>query len=150
MLPYIVKEKQVGNWDRIHKVVNRVLGGTVVLMFFGILATYLLMDLLVEWYVGVEFLLSSEQVKLLMWGGLLYVVYVVLRNPLDAISHRPYNSANLSVTLFLVCFLIYLGTEPVTSLILGMLLIGSLSYCSWIVATRKEKKSNSASDYFKE
>lgn len=63
---------------------------------------------LLSWYVGAAFLPAVKTVRILAIAAIPYVVYIVLRYILDAVSVRAFNAKNLLITLsaFLVLALV--------------------------------------------
>lgn len=55
--------------------------------------------LIVRYGLGPEFVAATVPVRIIVLGGIPYVVYVVLRNVLDAASVRPLNARNLLAAL---------------------------------------------------
>jgi O-antigen/teichoic acid export membrane protein len=70
----------------------------------------------------------------LVTGAIPFVVYTLLRDPLDAIAVWPYNTVNLVVALASVLGLLWFGSArlgPAPAVALGQLILGILTLFSW-------------------
>jgi hypothetical protein len=90
----------------------------------------LLIPPFVGWYFGKEFLPAIPIFRACLLGAIPYVVYVLLRNVLDALDVRAVNSRNLIITLAVLMTLCLLRTEIMSmalSLLAALTLLSILS-----------------------
>jgi O-antigen/teichoic acid export membrane protein len=85
---------------------------------------------LVRWYFGKDFVPAIPVFRMCLLGAIPYVVYVLLRNILDALDVRALNSRNLLISLALLMVLCLLRSDIMSmalSLLISLTLLGILS-----------------------
>jgi len=134
LLPYISKLLSENDFDRIKSIVSiSILCSTVLITIFVVIVINTA-DYIIPYFMGIEFIESVKQVKLLIFGAIPYVIYMVIRNPLDALSVWPYNSINLLISLLVATILISFFRNyilPPTAMNISLWILGSLSFVFW-------------------
>ncbi|PHR27864.1 MAG: hypothetical protein COA36_07850 [Desulfotalea sp.] len=134
LLPRISYLKGKKEWQRIKTIVGKVLRYSVFVSFVLTGCAYVGYDTIIAIFMGEEFLLNVIRYKTIVISFVPYVVYIVLRNPIDALVVRPYNSMNLFITLLTVVLLLEYGSAMIDiqlSMILSLFMLASLTIVSW-------------------
>ena len=134
LLPYISRLSAEGDWGKIQNVVSRALRISLVLIALIVIASEAVLGFFVPWFMGQSFTAAVGQSRWLLLAAIPYVTYLVLRNPLDAITKWPYNSVNLALSFTTAVVFIYFGHlyfAPAIAMFLALLLLGFLSQFSW-------------------
>jgi O-antigen/teichoic acid export membrane protein len=134
LLPAISRLIAEGRWDRVAATVRRVLLGSLALAAPIVLASEIALELLVRLMLGPSFAEAAEASRWLLLGTFPYVVYIILRSPLDAIAVWPHNSINLVLALIVASGLIAVGwgwIRPQQAELIALALLGGLSFLSW-------------------
>lgn len=134
MLPQLSSLQARGQVDRIPRIVGRALLAALVLSTAGAIAFHFLGDLAIRLYLGQGYEAAAGLARTVLWAAVPYSVYIVLRNALDALHVRPYNTKNLVIALALL-----VAAQPFVSgalqqarVILGvMTVLGALSYLDY-------------------
>jgi len=134
LLPVVSDLVGKKDWGRIERVVGVALGLTVLVALAMVAVLESSIDFAIPTFLGASFVSAIRDARLILLGGVPYAVYLILRNPLDAISVWPYNSLNLSVSLgFCVLLLMFAGdyASPAGSVAVTFGLLGMLSFLAW-------------------
>ena len=134
LLPYVSRLAAAGNERGAQSVVARTLAGGVMLAAVVALVSVPLVPYATQRYLGGGFLEAVETVRVLLWATVPYVVYAILRNPLDALRAWPHNSVNLVLAVLVISALIWWGERVVTpaqAVFAGLLLLAGGSLVSW-------------------
>jgi len=130
ILPRASAQAAQGDLQGLRRVVLKLLAGGIVLVFAAVAIGELLIPPFVRWYFGKDFVPAIPVFRMCLLGAIPYVVYVLLRNILDALDVRAVNSRNLIITLVLLLVLCLVRTDTMsmaTSLVLSLTLLGILS-----------------------
>lgn len=81
-------------------------------------------------FLGPEFQEAIHLVRIILLGALPYVVYIILRNVLDAIDVRPWNTVNLLIALGLFCLLFFVMPQypAAPGLVAALVVLGLSSF----------------------
>lgn len=142
LLPYVSRLRAELKWRSIRVLVSRALLGAVVVVVSMVVVLQLALSMIVPLWMGGSFSESIAISRWLLWGAIPYAVYVVLRNPIDAVTTRPYNSVNLSIVFVLSVTLIWLGGSilpPQSAMFLALGLLSILTLFSWYRALTTEQ-----------
>jgi len=134
LLPYISKLRMQEKWEQISKIVAIVVIVSLSLTLAGILVIWLFLPMVINLWMGQEFLATVSSVRWMLIAGIPYVLYIVLRSPMDAISKLPFNAVNTAITLFVIVALIewaWLIISPTQAMIVGLYVLGGLTVMSW-------------------
>ncbi len=123
LLPHATAMAARGQFNELRRAIRRLTAAGVALGALGVLAILALAHTVVVWYLGPQFEPAVPIVRLLAVGGLPYVLYVLLRTPIDALSVRALNARNLGVGLaaFLAGALLFQSVTGVAASLVGAL-----------------------------
>ncbi len=127
VLPKASALAAMGNVDGVRQMTVRILAAGVLAAGVGVIGGEMLIPALVSWYFGPAFLPAVPVFRVCLVAAIPYIVYVLLRNVLDALDVRAVNSRNLLVAL---AALLVLCTFRPTLLWMATSLVASLSLLS--------------------
>ena len=130
MLPRASAQAASGDLRGLRRIVLRMLGAGIVLAITAVAIGEFLIPPFVRWYFGKDFIPAIPVFRICLLGAIPYVIYVLLRNILDALDVRAVNSRNLLITLALLLVLCALRTDIISmasSLLVALTLLGVLS-----------------------
>jgi O-antigen/teichoic acid export membrane protein len=130
MLPRASAQVAQGDLAGLRRIVVKMLAAGLVLAVVIVALGELLIPPFVRWYFGEEFLPAIPVFRICLLGAIPFVVYVLLRNILDALDVKAINSRNLIITLALLLILCFLRTDIFSmslSLLVSLTLLGCLS-----------------------
>jgi O-antigen/teichoic acid export membrane protein len=127
ILPRASAQAAVGDLAGLRRLVIRILSGGMILVIIAVAIGELLIPPFVRWYFGPEFLVAVPVFRACLLGAIPFVVYVLLRNILDALDVRALNSRNLIITLVLLLALCLLKPDILS---MAMSLVASLTLLS--------------------
>jgi O-antigen/teichoic acid export membrane protein len=130
LLPRASAQAAMGDLAGLQRLVGRMLGGGIILVIIAVAIGELLIPVFVPWYFGPAFIVATPVFQACLVGAIPYVVYVLLRNVLDALDVRALNSRNLVITLVLLVTLCLLNTDIMSmafSLLTALTLLSILS-----------------------
>lgn len=91
-------------------------------------------DLLIKILFSEKYLESWQICQIIIWTILPNSIYLLLRNPLDAISKIPYNTINLVISISILIILFYYSStlqDYAISMIISYSILALLSLSSW-------------------
>lgn len=130
MLPRASAQAASGDLHGLRRIVLKMLGAGIVLAITAVAIGEFLIPPFVRWYFGKDFIPAIPVFRICLLGAIPYVIYVLLRNILDALDVRAVNSRNLLITLALLLVLCALRTDIISmasSLLVALTLLGVLS-----------------------
>jgi len=130
LLPRASAQAATGDLLGLKHFVVRMLAGGIILVVIAVIIGELLIPSFVGWYFGKDFVPAIPVFRACLLGAIPYVVYVLLRNVLDALDVRALNSRNLIITLAVLMTLCLLRTEIMSmalSLLAALTLLSILS-----------------------
>lgn len=134
LLPLVGKLACEQHWSTIRQTVRCILWSAVAVVACGVVALELSLGLWLPWLMGEAFLPALPELRWLLPAAIPYVVYIVLRSPLDALALWPYNSVNLVLVVLVAGGLIGWGPAALPAslaVLVSMLALGGLSWVSW-------------------
>jgi O-antigen/teichoic acid export membrane protein len=134
LLPYLSRLAGAGNWERIARVVWSSVGASLLVTVVAVAALQATLGWLVPLVMGSSFAAAVPPARWLITGAVPFVLYTLLRDPLDAIAVWPYNTVNVGVALLVVVGLLWFATgwvSPAAAVALGMLVLGVSTLLSW-------------------
>lgn len=130
MLPRASAQAASGDLHGLRGIVLKMLAAGIVLAIAAVAIGEFLIPPFVRWYFGKDFIPAIPVFRICLLGAIPYVIYVLLRNILDALDVRAVNSRNLLITLGLLLVLCALRTDitsMASSLVIALTLLGILS-----------------------
>ena len=134
LLPHLSRQVRAGDWKGIATVVSNSVGASLLVTLVAVIALHAVLDWLIPLAMGEGFAPAVGPARWLISGAVPFVVYTLLRDPLDAIAVWPYNTVNLGVTLLTIVGLLWLGNAwlpPARAVAVGFLVLGSMTLLSW-------------------
>jgi O-antigen/teichoic acid export membrane protein len=130
MLPRASAQAAQGDLKGLRQIVLKMLGAGLAIAIAVVVVGEVLIPPFVKWYFGPAFLPAIPVFRTCLLGAIPYVVYVLLRNILDALDVRAVNSRNLIITLVFLLILCFLKPDIMSmsiSLLASLTLLGILS-----------------------
>lgn len=132
LLPVVSREAALGNWPVVRRAVRQFLAlGVGVSALFAI-AIVLGAELLVHLLLGARYVDAIPTARAIAPAAIPYAMYLVLRNPLDAIAVHPHNTRNLLIAVALLWLLLgpaHVG--PAAAIGAAYTILGLLSVWDW-------------------
>ena len=103
---------------------------TIICLLFG-----LFMPFIIKLFFSAEYLQAQEMSKYMMFAVIPQSLYLLYRNPIDAISVMPYNTFILLISFALLIIFFYTSTsltDYTISFVLASAVQGGLSWIAWI------------------
>jgi len=131
LLPRASAQAATGDLTAVRRMTAGILFAGTLVATVGVLAGELVIPPLIRWYFGPAFMPAVPVFRVCLLAAIPYVVYVLLRNILDALDVRALNSRNLMITLgvlLMLCFfrptIMWMSWSLVASLsLLGVLTV---------------------------
>ena len=141
LLPYVSKSIAKGESTLVYKRIKSLLVIYIILSFFAILLINLFPKLLIFILFSPQYYQFIPEVRVLSFVLVFQSIYLLLRNPLDAISNFPFNTISLCISFFaMLLSLLFLPTvESITWAIVASYFI--LAFCTFL-AWKCAKKNN--------
>ena len=136
LLPYVSEQVAAENHQKIKSSVNRLMGIYVVLSVIMTLFVIFFADFVIQLLFSVDYIESRDIVIVLIWTIVAQAVYLLLRNPIDAISKFPLNTINLILS-FIVMLVLFIFSDSLIQLTYSFLaanfVLAFLSVVSWYI-----------------
>jgi O-antigen/teichoic acid export membrane protein len=124
LLPRASEMVASGRLDELRRTMRRLLAVSLPLVIMGALIILATAPQLVSWYLGPTHVSAAPIVRITALSAIPYVVYVLLRSPLDALTVRAINTRNLLIGL--LTFAVIVSLFP-GSMAVGLALLAALS-----------------------
>ncbi len=134
LLPYVSENIATENHFKIKKAVNNLLIVYTFISIFVCLFVFIYMDFLIKLLFNSDYLASAVMIKVIIWSVLPQALYLLLRNPLDAVSKIPFNTINLGISFLLMILMFYKSTSIIElsySFLISNFILAILSVLSW-------------------
>jgi len=134
LLPYVSENVANENHNQIKKTVNNLMIIYTLISFIICNTVFYFMDFFIKLLFNSEYLGASNMISIIIWSVLPQAVYLLLRNPLDAISKIPYNTINLTLSFLLMLLMFYKSTTIIElgySFLISNFVLAVLSVLSW-------------------
>ncbi|HUQ48644.1 MAG TPA: oligosaccharide flippase family protein [Gemmatimonadaceae bacterium] len=105
ILPRASAQAASGDIAGVRRLVIRILVGGTFLSVAGVILGEVLIPPFIRWYFGPAFTPGIPVFRACLLGAVPYVVYVLMRNILDALDVRPINARNLTISLAVLVLL---------------------------------------------
>lgn len=102
LLPYVSSAMATKAFERVDRLIGRLLLIYLGLSVLATLCFWLGMHPLIRFFFSAAFLPSVQVASILAAGIVFEAVYLLLRNPIDAVSAFPYNTINLLLSFLLL------------------------------------------------
>ncbi len=134
LLPYVSRLTSQACWDQIRNVVSRAVWLSLGVTLLAVVLLQLTLATVIPLFMGSSFAPAVPMMRWFLLGSLPYVLYTILRNPLDAITEWPHNMVNLVISVTVTILLVWLrpfSLQASASVALALSLLGVLSAWSW-------------------
>ena len=122
LLPYVSEQVAAENHKKIKSSVNRLMGIYVVLSVIMTVFVIFFADFVIQLLFSVDYIESRDIVSVLIWTIVAQAVYLLLRNPIDAISKFPLNTINLILS-FIVMLVLFIFSDSLIQLTYSFLVV---------------------------
>ena len=143
LLPYVSKQLELGNLHGINEKIKRLALLCLLISVLSVIVIYSFTGIVINILFNSEYLQFASTVRLVSLAVIPYSLYMLLRNPIDAISRKPYNTINLIISFsFLIILLVNTNSLLICGLAfpLSFTFLGVLSLLTWELSLNKYKK----------
>lgn len=134
LLPYVSCSIAENKFLQANKLIGKLTILHIVFSLIAILFLWLGIDIFIKLFFSKEFLPSINISKILIGSILSESIYLLLRNPIDAVCTIPYNTFNLLISFIVLVTLFYFSTsleQYAISYLAVSILKAFLSFLSW-------------------
>ncbi|MCE5331068.1 MAG: lipopolysaccharide biosynthesis protein [Bacteroidales bacterium] len=142
LLPYVSERFALNQHRQIQKSVNILMFVYILLSVFIGFIVYFNVEFFIELFFNKKYLESTGIVKILIWSVLPQAIYLLLRNPLDAVSNFPFNTVNLTISFIVMVILFNYSNSMINisySFLISNIILSLLSIISWYTFYYKHK-----------
>ena len=145
LLPLVSKSIASNQFSQADKKVKALIKIYLVVGLIGIIAVEIFTPLVINILFNSEYQSSVPIVRIMILAILPNAFYLLLRNPLDAMSKIPYNTINLIISFVVLNILVFLSTNVVAyaiSFVAAYGLLSILSFWAWRNCRKQYLKSS--------
>ncbi|MCB4335829.1 lipopolysaccharide biosynthesis protein [Bacillus cereus] len=145
LLPLVSKSIASNQFSQADKKVKALIKIYLVVGVIGIIAVEVFTPLVINILFNSEYQSSVPIVRIMILAVLPNAFYLLLRNPLDAMSKIPYNTINLIISFVVLNILVFLSTNVVAyaiSFVAAYGLLSILSFWAWRNCRKQYLKSS--------
>ncbi len=142
LLPYVSKNLVHGKMSDIQDKISKLRRLYVAVGVLSAAVMLIFADIVISILFSHEYAQFSSVIRIVYLSVIPYSLYLLLRNPLDAISKVPFNTFNLGISFGLLVVMILLAPDMYICAIaftLSYLVLGLLSEASWAWQFKKMK-----------
>lgn len=143
LLPYASKSIAKDSFKNLVSKINYLSIIYLGISIFGIIFVLMFTEFIISVLYSSEYIHYSGTVRIMIFSLLPNAIYLLLRNPLDALVKFPINTFNLIVSFLTMIIIIYVSKSTVIyalSFIIGYTVLGVLSLGTWIFFKRAMNK----------
>ena len=111
LLPYVSRAIVKKEFVIANKIINKLLLLYIILSIIIVIILSIFMNYWIALFFTQDFIPASDITRILIYSILPESLYLLLRNPIDAVSHFPYNMVNLGICFILLLILFGLSTS---------------------------------------
>lgn len=142
LLPYVSKSVALGTTSLMQKRVTILILLYIILAGISILLIYTIPKFFIYILFSSEYYQFANEVRIISISTLFQSLYLLLRNPIDAVSKIPFNTFNLIVTFIILIFVLTI-LDNLTAICWGInfafMILGLNSLITWKLISRKLK-----------
>lgn len=145
LLPYVSTSIAQNKFKQADLFIKQLTIAYAILSVFAILILWFGMDIFIKLFFSAEFLPSAPISRILIVSILFESIYLLLRNPLDAVSHFPNNTVNLIISFIVLIVLFSFSKtleEFAVSFLLATALKSGISFFTWQWCRKKVLRNN--------
>jgi len=146
LLPYVSEHAANNNHSHLKTTVNKLMLLYITISIIMTTVISLLLNSFIRFFFNADYLEAKGIANILIWTIVAQAIYLLLRNPLDAVSKFPLNTINLIVSfIFMVILFMYSNSmiQLSYSFLLANVLLALLSIISWYYIYPKFVLNNS-------
>lgn len=128
LLPYVSGLIAENKFIQADKLINKLTILYIGLSIAAIIFLWFGIDMVINLFFSEEFLPSASISRILIITIISESIYLLLRNPIDAASHIPYNTFNLLIS-FVVLIILFSFSETIQQYAISFLLVSILKAC---------------------
>lgn len=143
LLPYVSERFAMKRHKEIKKAVNNLLFVYLLISILICVLVFFNVDFIIKLLFNKLYLKSAETIKIIIWLILPQAIYMLLRNPLDAVSKFPYNALNLAISFAIMLIMLYHSTSKTEfnySYLISNIILAVLSLISWYFFYKSKTK----------
>ena len=144
LLPYASKIITNGEKENLFKNVNWLLKASLIFTIISVAIINIAPKFIILVLYSPMYYSASDVVRIVSFCIIPHSVYLILRNPLDGLSKKPYNTIGIFISLIALCFMLFVSkyfknTEIIVPLcfVVGNVLLGVVCYVFWKIEIRK-------------
>lgn len=144
LLPYASKIITTDEKENLFKNVDLLLKASLIFTIISVAIINIVPKFLILVLYSPMYYSASDVVRIISFCLIPHSVYLVLRNPLDGLSKKPYNTISIFISLTVLCFMLFASkyfknTEIIVPLcfVVGNILLGVICYAFWKIEIRK-------------
>lgn len=141
LLPKVSTAIRDGKFGEINRIIDKFIILFLIVSFLIIFSLFVLGNFYIHIFFSEKYLPALEIVKFVSLSIIPHSVYLLLRNPIDAVDNKPYNTYNLVIVSIVLVVLLSISKDIYMASIMYSIaysLLGGLSYITWIrVKNRK-------------
>lgn len=145
LLPYVSSSIAQNKFKQAENLINKLTLLYLALSVIGIVCLWFGIDLFINLFFSQEFIPAANVSRILILTILFESIYLLLRNPIDAISTIPYNTFNLMIS-FVILIILFLHSATLEDFALSFLAATSIkafiSYFTWQYCRKRVRLSN--------
>lgn len=142
LLPYVSSAISKGNFGDAEHLIRRLAIWYIILALLTTIAFWVFMPTIINIFFSPDYLVSKEYSRILLMSVLPQSMYLLYRNPLDAVTALPFNTIILLVSCAVLILLFYNSstlTDYSYSFVIASVIQGGLSVIAWSIIRRKVK-----------
>ena len=145
LFPYVSKQLELGNLNGINEKIKKLSLLCLLISVLSVIVVYSFTGTVINILFNSEYLQFVSTVRIVSLAVIPYSLYILLRNPIDAISRKPYNTINLIISFgFLMILLVNTNSLFISGLAfpLSFTFLGILSLLTWQLTFKKYNKNS--------
>lgn len=140
LLPYVSTSIAQNNFKQADKLIKQLSLLYVVLSIIATIGLWIGMDIFIRLFFTIDFLPAAYISKIIILTILFESIYLLLRNPIDAVSHFPYNTINLFLSFIVLIIFFYCSKtleQFALSFLVATILKSIISFLTWHFCRKK-------------
>lgn len=140
LLPYASKNIAQNNFDDLDRKMKYLTIVYLLISCCGIIFVLLFTKIVIIILYSLEYIRYASIVRIMIFSLLPNAIYLLLRNPLDALTKFPVNTINLVISFLIMNIIIYFSNSEVIyaiSFFVAYTVLGILSLISWMYLKKK-------------
>ena len=140
LLPYVSRAIVKKEFVIANKIINKLLLLYIILSIIIVVILSIFMNYWIALFFTQDFIPAGDITRILIYSILPESLYLLLRNPIDAVSHFPYNMVNLGICFILLLILFGFSTslsDYAFSYFVVVSFRGCIAFIMWYINRRR-------------